>query len=123
MLPILLSGFHTEGGRGALVPPLLIQVPPRNKMKRCNLLPGPLKYLDIPDCPPCMQILYETLNIESMKVHSSKMNVSVRLAVHNELTFTTLRVDFRAVASGLEFFCLRKFGWKSGRLKPDRLRR
>ena len=32
-----------------------------HKMKRCELVPALLKYLDIPDNTPCMQILYETL--------------------------------------------------------------
>ena len=51
---------------GALAPPAPssapLEKPLTQRMKRCDLVPAPFKNLHIPDFPPCMQILYETLN-------------------------------------------------------------
>ena len=69
----VLTGFHTGGGRGCTCPPpCSFKCPPRKpltqRMKRCDLVPAPFKNLHIPDFPPCMQILYETLiNLTTFK--------------------------------------------------------
>ena len=49
---------------GALAPPCPSSAPLENhiqRMKRCDIVPAPFKNLHITDCPPCLQILYETL--------------------------------------------------------------
>ena len=53
------AGFHTGGCRGGKCSPPLKNL--MDKVKRFDLVPAPLKNLHIPNCPPCMQILYETL--------------------------------------------------------------
>ena len=59
------QGFIQGVVGGALVPrapsSAPLEKPLTQRMKRCDLVPAPFKNLHIPDCPPCMQILYETL--------------------------------------------------------------
>ena len=60
------QGFIQGVVGGALAPPCSFKCPLEKtltqRMKRCDLVPAPFKNLHIPDCPPCIQILYETLN-------------------------------------------------------------
>ena len=53
-----MQGFIQGVVGGALAP---LEKPLTQRMKRCDLVPAPFKNLHIPDCPPCMQILYEKL--------------------------------------------------------------
>ena len=61
-----MQGFIQGVVGGALAPPHApssapLEKPLTQRMKRCDLVPAPFKNLHIPDCLPCMQILYETL--------------------------------------------------------------
>ena len=46
-------------------------------MKRCDLVPTPFKNLHIPDCPPCMQITYETLVLNMQNPNNTEISQGI----------------------------------------------
>ena len=62
IFPCSWQGFIQGVVRGRTCPSCLFKCPPRKPfIQRSFNCTVPLRYLNIPDCPPCMQILYETL--------------------------------------------------------------